>query len=136
MRVHNPGTNRTYDEKHQIEALIVCGGHKGRPNDWCQGVIKVKGRVACQVTGSLCSAIFIDSGEGKKKYYDWRYLQPHRLILKRSGLPSDWAYREDLQTYNHALASRFFRDFSWFRANADGESVDGKGEARESLEAR
>jgi len=56
------------------------------------GTIKVFGKIVSNIKGSYLGQIYIDD----KKYYDVRYDIPHRIIIKKSFLPSDWNKRKDL----------------------------------------
>ncbi len=76
--------------------------------DYVTGTITVNGKVVSTLEGSYCSAIRIDG----KKYYDWRYCKPYRLIIKKSSLPSDWALRRDVKPLNHGDSFLFNMNYS------------------------
>jgi len=81
------------DEENQIRCELELTGHKEKPKDFVRGTITVKGKVVSNIEGSYCSAIRIDGN----KYFDWRYSVPHKLIIKKSTLGSNWSLRKDLQ---------------------------------------
>jgi len=88
------GTLKYEDEKNNIFASVELGSVTNKPQDYCSGFIKYKGKTVSRIYGTYLGFIEFDG----KRYWDIRDFEYFKAIKSDYILESDSRYRKDLQT--------------------------------------